>query len=90
MEGKKIYRAVGCGACQSTGYAGRTAVHEVLIINDEIRGLITKSVDAIALKKAAMNQGMLTLREAGVELILQGKTTVEEILALTQEDTTRG
>ncbi|MBI4412375.1 MAG: type II secretion system ATPase GspE [Deltaproteobacteria bacterium] len=89
IAGKKIYRARGCATCQNTGYSGRAGVHEILLVDDEIRGMITKSIDAITIKKAAMNKGMLSLREAGIQLILQGKTTVEEVLALTQEDTVR-
>ncbi|MBI2340431.1 MAG: type II secretion system ATPase GspE [Deltaproteobacteria bacterium] len=89
-SGRRIYRPRGCGVCQETGYAGRTAVHEILLIDDEVRGLITHSADAIAIKKEAMKKGMFTLREAGVQLILNGKTTVEEVLALTQEDVVRG
>lgn len=88
-EGKRIYKAKGCNVCLETGYAGRTGVHEALVINDEIRGLITKSTDAITIKKAAMRQGMFTLREAGIKLILEGKTTIDEVLAITQEDVAR-
>lgn len=89
LQGRHIYRANGCASCLETGYAGRTAVHEILLITDEIRGLITQSVDAMTLKKAAMKSGMLTLREIGIGLILEGLTTVDEVLSITQEDIAR-
>lgn len=89
IQGVKLYQARGCSTCLDTGYAGRTAVHEILLVNDEIRGLITRSIEAMTIKKAAMRNGMLTLREAGIRLILEGKTTIDEILALTQEDVAR-
>lgn len=89
VEGRRIYRAIGCSRCLQTGYVGRTGVYELLLIDDEIREIITKSIDAVTLKKRAMDKGMLTLREAGIQLILQGKTTIDEVLSITQEDTLR-
>lgn len=89
IAGKKIYRAIGCGACLETGYAGRMAVHEILLVDDEIRGLITQSADAMTIKRAALRKGMLSLRDAGIQLILDGRTTIDEVLSITQEDTIR-
>lgn len=86
---RKIYRARGCATCLDTGYSGRTAVHETLIVDDDIRDAITKAQDAISIKKVAMKKGMRTLREAGIRLILEGKTTIDEVLSITQEDTAR-
>jgi general secretion pathway protein E len=89
ISGNRIYRAAGCSVCLDTGYSGRTAVHEILLVDDDIRPLVNKNIDAITVKKAAMNKGMLTLREAGIQLVLQGKTTIDEVLSITQEDTAR-
>lgn len=89
LEGRQIYRAVGCSQCLNTGYTGRTAIHEILLVDDEIRSLITKAVDSGAIKRVAMKRGMLTLRETGIKLILDGKTSVEEVLSITQEDIVR-
>lgn len=86
---KVIYKAGGCSACLETGYGGRTGIHEILILNDGIRSAITRSVDAMTIKKLAMQSGMFTLRECAIQLILEGKTTVDEVLALTQEDVAR-
>lgn len=89
VEGKNIFRARGCSACLDTGYAGRTGIHEILEVTDEIRGLITRCSDSMTIKKSAMKHGMTTLREAGIDLVLEGKTAIDEVLAITQEDTLR-
>ncbi|MBF0106447.1 MAG: type II secretion system ATPase GspE [Deltaproteobacteria bacterium] len=89
VKGKKILKAVGCSECLETGYAGRSAIHEIMPITDEIRELIISNADAIAIKKMAMRQGMRTLREAAVLRMLDGVTTFEEAMMLTQEDVKR-
>lgn len=89
VEGKAIYKAVGCPECLQTGYEGRTAIHEIMPITDEVRDLITSNADATALKKMIMRQGMRTLREAAIKKMLEGITTVEEVLLTTQEDVKR-
>lgn len=87
--GKKVYRAVGCPECLETGYDGRTAIHEVMIITDEVRNLIITNADAVQIKKMAMKQHMITLREAAAQKMLAGQTTFEEVMMLTQEDVKR-
>lgn len=89
LGGAHIYKAAACQACLETGYSGRTAVHEILVVDDEVRPLITKASDAMSIKKMAMTRGMLSLREAGIQLVLAGQTTIDEVLAITQEDTAR-
>jgi general secretion pathway protein E len=89
VAGKHIYKAVGCNVCLETGYGGRTGVHEVLVVDDDMRNLITRSADAMSVKKAAMAKGMETLREASILLVLEGRTSIDEALAITQEDTVR-
>lgn len=84
-----IYKAEGCKDCLNTGYQGRMAIHEVLMISDPIRELIIKNADAVTIRKAAMKEGMVTLRESAVKKMLQGITTFEEVMMLTQEDTKR-
>lgn len=83
---KKIFRAKGCSVCIKTGYAGRTGIHEILVVDDDIRSLITKAVDSMAIKKMALSKGMLTLRDRGIQLVLEGKTTLDEVFSVTQED----
>ncbi len=89
VEGRTIYQAVGCPECLQTGYEGRTAIHEIMTISEEVRELITANSDATTLKKMAMRQGMRTLREAGIRKMLEGITTVEEVMLTTQEDVLR-
>jgi general secretion pathway protein E len=77
----------GCEHCQNrTGYAGRTGIFEMLMMSDAIRGLIMKQSDANTVKKMAIAEGMITLREDGALKVAQGVTTVEEIFRVTQED----
>lgn len=89
IKGHIFYRAKGCNQCMETGYLGRRAIHEILQIDDEIRGMITKGQDAVSIKKQAMKKGMRTLREIAIELVKRGKTTIDEVLSITQEDTSR-
>ena len=87
MMGKQVYKqGAGCNECKRTGYRGRTGIHELLVIDDEIRTLVMKSADASTIRRAATARGMTTLREDGAEKVLAGETTIEEILRVTQED----
>lgn len=88
-EGKMIYRGKGCSSCINTGYSGRTGVHEILMMDDEIRALVMKNADALTVKRKAMEKGMKTLREVGADKVLSGETSIEEVLRVTQEDVVR-
>ncbi|HKY63233.1 MAG TPA: type II secretion system ATPase GspE [bacterium] len=90
IAGKNIYKAKGCAACLETGYSGRMGVHEIMMMDDDVRGLVMKNVDAPSIKRKAMDKGMKTLREVAADKVLQGETTIEEILRVTQEDVVRG
>lgn len=79
-DGGTVFKPVGCPKCNGTGYAGRTVVSELLLINDEIRALIIQKVDAATIKKAAVRAGMRTLRGDALDKIFEGTTSVEEIL----------
>src|ERR1700737_4370482 len=83
-----IYRpaANGCRLCRSTGYHGRTAIQELMLMDDEVRTLVMQKADAATIRRACTSQGMKLLRQNGAERILQGETTVEELLRVTQED----
>ncbi len=75
-----LYRSKGCGACGGTGYHGRFAVHEVLQVSEEIERLIVERGHTDEIRKIAIGQGMLTLRQAGMVEVAEGMTSVEEIL----------
>jgi general secretion pathway protein E len=83
-----IYRpaATGCRACRGTGYRGRTAIQELMLMDDEVRGLVMQKADAATIRRQCMSRGMKLLRRNGAERILRGETTVEELLRVTQED----
>lgn len=75
-----IFKPVGCPKCSNTGYAGRTVVSELLLINDEIRALIIQKADAATIKKAAVRNGMRTLRGDALDKIFEGVTSVDEVM----------
>jgi general secretion pathway protein E len=85
--GATVYRAKGCATCFNTGYLGRKAIYELLLIDDEIRQLIMKNTDSATLKAVAMQKGMRTLRQDGADNILQGITSVDEVVRVTQKET---
>jgi type IV pilus assembly protein PilB len=71
---------VGCGACGRTGYHGRFAIHEVLLVSEELERMIVERGHTEDIKKVAIAQGMLTLRSAGMAQARNGLTSVEEVL----------
>jgi general secretion pathway protein E len=80
-----LARGVGCPTCASSGYRGRVAIYEILLVDDQIRRLIMAKADAGALRDAAVAAGMRTLRLDGMAKVLQGLTTAEEVLRVTQQ-----
>ncbi|SMG07949.1 GspE/PulE family protein [Dethiosulfovibrio salsuginis] len=82
-EGSKAYRSRGCDTCRGTGHVGRTSVFEIMEMNEEIRNRIIDQETAVSIKKAAIAMGMRTLREAALSKVLDGTTTVEEMLNVT-------
>ncbi|WP_429885915.1 type II secretion system ATPase GspE [Geoalkalibacter halelectricus] len=84
--GGTVYRGRGCEQCMEIGYRGRTGIYELLTVDDEVRDLILKKSDSATIKNAAMRKGMVPLRDAGLEKALQGQTTLEEVMRVTQED----
>jgi general secretion pathway protein E len=85
--GSAIYHGGdGCAECKQTGYRGRIGIHELLIVEDEVRNLIMKNADASTIRRNATDRGMPTLREDGAQKVLEGLTTIEEVLRVTQED----
>jgi type IV pilus assembly protein PilB len=78
-----FYRGEGCPACNHSGYAGRRAIFEYLRISDALRKAIVEKQPTLALRKKAMELGMRTLREDGIRCLLDGYTTVEEVVQYT-------
>ena len=76
----KTYKGNGCPTCNETGYKGRIGLYEVMEITEEIRELILIGASAMELRKKAIDDGMITLRESGLQKIRAGVTTIEEVL----------
>ena len=76
----KFYRGAGCGKCSNTGFKGRTAIEEIMIMGYKIRELIQSGANADHLREAAMATGMTTLGYSGLEKIRNGVTTIEEVM----------
>jgi general secretion pathway protein E len=81
-----LYRAKGCAACNGSGYHGRIAIIEVLIMSEAIRRLILQHADAGTLRRAARDEGMLSMFEDGCLKALDGTTNIEEVLRVIQDD----
>ena len=79
-------RAVGCPECENKGFTGRMGIYELLIADDAVGNLVLGNADAQSIKRRAQLQGMDSLRDDGARKVLAGATTVEEVVAATQED----
>lgn len=77
---EKVYKAGGCKKCGDTGYRGRLGVHEVMLVSEEISKLAVEEATAEEVKNVAIAQGMLTLRQDGLEKVRSGQTSIEEIV----------
>ena len=83
-----LYRAMGCAACNQTGYHGRVGIFEIMLVDDEIRGMVSTNVDSKTIKKAAVAKGMGTLRQDGARKALRGISSVAEVMRATEEEET--
>jgi len=81
-----LYRAKGCDKCFDMGYSGRSAIFEMLIIDDSIRNLTLTNVDSGQIKRKAMEHGMTTLRKDGADHIIRGLTSIDEVMRVTEEE----
>jgi len=80
-----LYRAVGCPQCNNTGYRGRSGIYELMMVDEPLRALVHEQANEQALRAHAMQNGMSSLRADGFNLVLEGMTTIEEILRVTRE-----
>ncbi|MHB1034238.1 MAG: GspE/PulE family protein [Pirellulales bacterium] len=86
QPGMGMYRAVGCRACRQSGYSGRLGLFELLITTEHIRQLAHDRASSWAVKQAAMEEGMRTLRQDGWRKVLNGRTTLDEVVRVTKGD----
>jgi len=84
---RPLYKSVGCSHCRQSGYSGRTGVHELLVIDDAMRRSILDGKDASSLHQQAMNAGMHTLYQDGLRKVVDGVTTLDELLRVTEDQT---
>jgi type IV pilus assembly protein PilB len=80
IVGKKFYRGKGCEKCNRSGYKGRKGLFELLIMNDELRDMVMRNASTEDLREAARRNGMVTLRDSGMESIFAGETTADEVI----------
>jgi type II secretory ATPase GspE/PulE/Tfp pilus assembly ATPase PilB-like protein len=86
VKNPEFFRGNGCPHCFNTGYSGRTGIAEILVLSTKLRELILSRAQEHVIKEEARKEGMKTLREDGVESVLKGLTTIEEILRVTAPD----
>lgn len=85
-DSRPLYRATGCPDCHHSGYRDRMTISEILVMNDELRALVTSRADAATLRKAAIQAGMRSMQADGIEKALAGLTTAEEVLRVTRDN----
>ena len=83
LKGRKIYTSTGCSECVNTGYKGRMSIYEIMVLDEDLQNMILKTQDSHHIQNEAMKKGMTPLRQDGVEKILGGITTIEEVLRVT-------
>ena len=80
----RLYHAVGCAACNFTGYKGRTGIYELLVVDDAMRSLVHDTTAERALREAALARGMRRLRDDGLRWVREGVTSADEVLRVTR------
>ena len=85
MDSRQL-KGEGCLECRFTGYSGRTGIYELLVVSDEMREMILRHASTGELRDQALRDGMTGLRQDGWRKVVQGLTTVEEVVAATQAD----
>ncbi len=83
--GQSVFRAVGCPNCFNTGYSGRQAIFEIMVMNDTLKSFVLETSDANQIKEAALKSNMKTLRQDGMSKVMKGITSIGEVLRVTQE-----
>ena len=83
LAGAQIFRPNGCDKCFNTGYRGRAGLYELLVVDDEVQKALAATSEANAIRRAAVQSGMITLMQAGLTKVRQGKTSLEEVLRVT-------
>lgn len=80
-----VFKAIGCENCIQTGYRGRIGIFEIMLLTERLKGVILKTFDSNRIKNEALQDKMITLRNDGLKKVLEGRTTIEEVLRVTQK-----
>jgi type IV pilus assembly protein PilB len=80
----KTFKGKGCDRCRKTGYSGRLGIYELLVMDDNLRDMVTSNPDVTHLRKLCRERGLVTLRDDGIQKVMKGLTTVDEILRVTE------
>jgi type IV pilus assembly protein PilB len=84
FQSEKTFKGKGCDKCRKTGYTGRLGIYELLVMDDNLRDMVTRNPDVTQLRKLCRERGLVTLREDGFLKVMKGLTTVDEILRVTE------
>ena len=82
----EVFYGSGCQKCSNTGYKGRVALYECMLMTDELKDFVLNGASAAEIKREAARQGMVSLRQAGLMFLKEGTTTIEEVLRVTAAD----
>ena len=85
VQNAKFYKGKGCPDCNFTGYRGRLALFEIMILNDAIRGMIVRQRPSNEIKHTAVQNGLITLRKDGWRSVLDGATSIDEIVRVAKK-----
>ena len=85
-EAITVFKGKGCRFCHQTGYLGRVGIYEVLTVSKTIHDLVSQRADSDVIHEQAIKEGMITMFDDGVQKIIQGLTTIEEILRVTRTE----
>ena len=86
VQGRKFFRGRGCEVCHGSGYKGRTAIYEIMAMDDAMRDLVIKQASTAVLRDEARKRGMQSLRESGLKAIYDGKSTIDEVVRETIQE----
>jgi len=81
-----FFKSLGCEECRMTGFKGRKAIFEVLVMNDEIRDCLISQPHSAKIKELAVSHGMSVLRDSGLKKVVAGETSIEEVIEATIEE----
>ncbi|HEV8606881.1 MAG TPA: ATPase, T2SS/T4P/T4SS family [Tepidisphaeraceae bacterium] len=87
FDGDQTFKGKGCDKCRKSGYSGRLGIHELLVMDDSLRDMITRNPDVTHLRKLCRERGLVSLRQDGFAKVMAGLTTVDEILRVTESST---